>query len=139
MNLGESIVEQAISGVGNASGSPVSFFNVESKLDKDFISNSHYEKIKEILHSDEMEAIKVLRNYISHYQLIFSKFSNSYNFDGTGANRKFYTFSGSELNEQDYVLFMVLASRVIEQQVELIFYFKKMLFDKKRSKNNDNI
>ena len=135
MNLSKSIVEQAISGVGNASGSPVSLFNVESKLDKGFISNSHYEKIKEILHSDEMEAIKVLRNYVSHYQLIFSKLSNSYNFDGTGANRKFYTFSGSELDEQDYVLFMNLAHRVIEQQVELIFYFKKMLFDKKMIKN----
>ena len=86
-----------------------------------------------------MEAIKVLINYVSHYQLIFSKFSNSYNFDGTGANRKIYAFFGSELDEHDYVLFMDLAHRVIEQQVELIFYFKKMLFDKKMIKVGERI
>ena len=128
------IVSQALIGVGNSVGSPVSIQNVIKKLEADYSSNEYFDNIKTILDSDEMTTMKILRNYVSHYQLIFSKFSNSYQFYNNGGSIKKFNFQGSSLDEQEYTLFLSLAKEVISQQIDLIYNFNKMYTDKKMIK-----
>ena len=120
--------------MGNSVGSPVSIQNVIKKLEDDYSSNEYFDNIKTILDSDEMTTMKILRNYVSHYQLIFSKFSNSYQFYNNGGSIKKFNFQGSSLDEQEYTLFLSLAKEVISQQIDLIYNFNKMYTDKKMIK-----
>ena len=128
------IVSQALNGVGNSVGSTVSIQNVISKLESDYYSNEYFDKIKTILDSDEMTTMKTLRNYVSHYQLIFSKFSNGYQFYSDGGSVKKFNVQGSSLDEQEYALFFNLAKEVISLQIDLIYNFNKMYTDKKMIK-----
>lgn len=133
------IVSQALIGVGNSVGSPVSIQNVISKLETDYSSNEYFDNIKTILDSDEMTTMKILRNYVSHYQLIFSKFSNSYQFYNNGESIKKFNFQGSSLDEREYTLFLSLAKEVISKQIDLIYNFNKMYTDKKMIKVGERI
>ena len=133
------IVSQALNGVGNSVGRPVSIDNVIKELETDYSSNEYFDNIKIILDSNEMRTMKILRNYVSHYQLIFSKFSNSYQFYNNGESIKKFNVQGSSLDEQEYTLFLSLAKEVISKQIDLIYNFNKMYTDKKMIKVGERI
>lgn len=136
---GNGIVKQAVSGVDNLRGSnAVSIDEVCRTLEANYSSNEYFDNIKTIIHSEEMKSLKILRNYVTHYQSVFSKCNHSYLFDKTNPSHKIFNVNGSSIDKQEHEEFISLASKIIKLEVDLIFNFKLMYYDKKMVKIGEN-
>ena len=87
--------------------------------------------IEEILGKSEIRSMNILRNYETHYQSIFSKYNQSYSFDGSGLYKKVFSINGSIYNVDEFNKFVELSQKVINLYSKLVYYFNRMLFDRK--------
>lgn len=138
--LSEGVVTQAINGVKNSDKKykSVSLNAVIKKIKRKYIINEYFEAIEEILGEEEIQTLNILRNYETHYQSIFSKYNQSYSFDGSGLYNKSFTTNGSIYDEDEFNKFVELSKKVINLYSGLIYYFNKMLFDRKLIEQGKN-
>jgi hypothetical protein len=133
------IVKQAINGVDNLKRSkPVTLKKVYQSLESNYSSNEYFDNIKEIIHSKELESLNILRNYVTHYQSIFSRYSQNYSFDNNKPIKRIFRINGSILDKQEHDDFISLALKIINLEVDLIFNFKLMYYNKKMIKKNES-
>lgn len=133
------IVKQAINGVDNLKGSrAVTLEEVYRSLESNYSSNEYFDAIKAIIHSKELQSLKILRNYVTHYQSIFSRYSHGYSFDNNKPIKRTFRINGSIIDKQEHNNFISLALKIIELEVDLIFNFKLMYYNKKMIKKNES-
>lgn len=135
---GRGIITQAINGVGNLGGAGiVQIKKVCTELELKYTTNEYFDNIKEIISSEELKAMSVLRNYVTHYQPIFSEFNYSYSSRDT-SNVWTYGYTHSGIDETEYRELISLSSKVINLVVELILNFNMMYFKRKLVKKNED-
>lgn len=125
------IVQQTKQGLIDISGKVVSIESVINELSKKFQANEYFEMIKKILEVDEIRRLKELRNNQLHYQPIFGRFNQSY----MPGKEGFFTFNVSPYNanihKEEYAEFLSLSEKIVREEIKLIYYFYKMVTDKK--------
>lgn len=136
---GIGIITQAINGVYNLNGADiVQIKKVCKKLESEYTTNEYFDNIKKIISSKELEAMNVLRNYVTHYQSIFSEFNHSYFSTGDSSNRRTYVYIPSGIDEEEYKKLISLSDKVIDLVVELILNFNMMYYKRKLVKKNED-
>lgn len=136
---GIGIITQAINGVYNLNGADiVQIKKVCKKLESEYTTNEYFDNIKKIISSKELEAMSVLRNYVTHYQSIFSEFNHSYFSTGDSSNRRTYVYIPSGIDEEEYKKLISLSDKVIDLVVELILNFNMMYYKRKLVKKKEN-
>ena len=136
---GIGIITQAIKGVYNLHGANiVQIKKVCEVLESKYTTNEYFDNIKNIISSKELEAMSVLRNYVTHYQSIFSEFNYSYFSTGDSSNRKTYGYIPSGIDEKEYKELISLSNKVIDLVVELILNFNMMYYKRKLVKKNED-
>lgn len=137
--FGPGIIEQAINGVDELRGAKiVQITNVCTELDLKYTTNEYFDNIKKIISSKELKAMGILRNYVTHYQSIFSEFNYSYLSTRDTSIIRVYGFRGSGIDETEYENLISLSRKVIDLIVELILNFNMMYFKRKLVKKNEN-
>ena len=129
----EGVVTQAINGVKDSDKKykSVSLNTVIKKIKSKYQTNEYFEAIEKILDEDEIQSMSILRNYETHYQSIFSKYNQSYRFDSNGLYNKSFSTNGSIYDKGEFDKFKELSQKVINLYLSLVYYFNKMLFDRK--------
>ena len=129
----EGVVTQAINGVKDSDKKykSVSLNTVIKKIKSKYQTNEYFDAIEKILGEDEIQSMSILRNYETHYQSIFSKYNQSYRFDSDGSYNKIFSTNGSIYDKGEFDKFMELSQKVINLYLSLVYYFNKMLFDRK--------
>lgn len=131
--LSKGVVTQAINGVEDSDKKykAVNLNAVIKKIKSKYIINEYFMAIEEILGKSEIRSMNILRNYETHYQSIFSKYNQSYSFDGSGLYKKVFSINGSIYNVDEFNKFVELSQKVINLYSKLVYYFNRMLFDRK--------
>lgn len=132
LNNNYGIVDQAINkNIHNNNSNVINWSKLKKKIEEKYVPNEYYIKIKKLIeYNDDIKAMKLLRNYNTHNQALFSKFRTRYD-----KNQVIMEVNYEELNPQ-YDKFINLAYRVIRVEIDLIIYFENMCFYKKMLPKN---
>ena len=137
--FGPGIIAQAINGVDELRGAKiVQIENVCREIELKYTTNEYYNNIRKIISSKELKAMGILRNYVTHYQSIFSEFNCSYLSTGDTSTRRTYGYKGSGIDETEYENLISLSREVVDLIVELILNFNMMYFKRKLVKKNED-
>lgn len=132
------IIDQILHGpIKTFNGPIVTWENVKKQLGKLYQSNHYYDDIKKVMNDGNINKIKILRNYCTHNQPLFSRFESSY--------MKFYDQSSENSLRIDpdskvgreYDEFIELSHKAIQKEIKLIKDFEGMVYDQKMVPKND--
>lgn len=129
--LFESIISQALKNPNNVKKiEKVSMENVRNKLSNKYIKNVYFEEIESLLDKEELKSMKILRNYVTHYQPLYA---NMNQYVSTRKYFKVFTINKADYNleSQEIDKFIDLSEKVIKVYIKLLFYLNKMVLDEK--------
>lgn len=129
--LFESIISQALNNPNNVKKiERVTMEKVRNELSNKYIKNEYFKEIESLLDKEELKSMKILRNYVTHYQPIYA---NTSQYVSTKKYFKVFTINKADYNleSQEFDKFIDLSEKVIKVYIKLLFYLNKMVLDQK--------